>query len=141
MFRAGLLVLMAVTTAACLGGGFLRGEHSTSAELSFEPGATAAEATILALDPTQHRMDITISVVPLDQAGDLDVVIVTDAGTRFQVLSTFQQCSDNGLSLTCQRALPLLLGEQVGDWRVEAERSDATVESSVQVDVKWVPRS
>lgn len=140
MKRLGLMALMATTGTACmgLGAGVIRGDLNTAAQLSFEAGSTDAEASLLAFDPAQHRMEIVISIEPLETS-DMDVVIVTDSGTRFQVLGSFHQCTDDGVRRRCERELPVLPSEQVGSWRVEAERDDASVESSVQVEVNWVP--
>ena len=141
MSRAGLLAVLAACSTACmgLGAGVIRGDLNTGVQLSFDEGSTAAEAPLLAFDPAQHRMDIEIAIEPLEQTGDLDVVIVTDAGTRFQVMSSFHECIEDGTRRLCLRRLPVVPGEQVGSWRVEAERGDASVRSSVQVEVNWVP--
>lgn len=141
MFRNGLVVVLAGVTSACLGvgAGLVRGDLNSEVELSFEAGATEATQALFAFDPAQHSMDITISIQPLDQADDMNVVIVTESGTRFQVLGSFAFCTEEEETRLCQRKLPLLPSEQVGSWRVEAERVDATLPASVEVKVNWIP--
>jgi len=141
MFRTGLVVLLAGVTSACLGldAGLLRGDLNSGAQLSFEAGATEATEALFVFDPAQHSMDITIFIQPLEQADDLDVVIVTESGTRFQVLGSAARCTEDAETRTCERKLPLLPSEEVGSWRVEAVRNDATAPASVQVQVNWVP--
>ncbi|HJR91325.1 MAG TPA: hypothetical protein VJ938_02670 [Acidimicrobiia bacterium] len=140
MFRNGLLVLVAGLCAACMGLGaeVLRGDLNTETNLEFDIGATEATGALLAFDPTQHRMDIVISIEPLDQADDMNIVIVTDGGTRFQVLGSFAACTEEDGLRRCERQLPILPNEQVGSWRVEAVRGDSTISTSVQVAVNWI---
>src|SRR5688500_866049 len=135
MFRTGLLVLMAGVGAACLGLGaeILRGDLASEAKLEFEVGATEASGALLAFDPAQHKMDIVISLLPLYQL-DMNVVSVTDAGSRFQVRGSCAACTEEEDLRRCERQLPLLPGEQVGSWRVEAVRGDSTIPASVQVE-------
>lgn len=141
MHRAGLVLAVAALCAACsgFGVGVIHGDLNSEADLSFAQGATEASGALLAFDPAQHRMDITISIEPLAQDGDMDVVIVTDSGTRYQVLGSFHQCIEEAETRRCSRMLPPLLDERVGNWRVEAMRADASFPASVQVAVKWVP--
>lgn len=143
MFRTGLLVLLAGVSVACLGFGaeILRGDLSSETQLDFDIGATEATSALLAFDPAQHTMDIVISIEPLDQAGDMNIVIVTDAGTRFQVLGSFAACTEEENLRRCERKLPMLPSEKVGAWRIEAQRTDSTIATSVDVQVNWVPIS
>src|SRR5690606_15588 len=102
-----------------LGAEVLRGDLNTESKLEFDIGATEATAALLAFDPAQHRMDIVISIQPLDQVDDMDIVIITDAGTRFQILGSFASCTEEADLRRCERQLPILPSEKVGAWRVE----------------------
>lgn len=141
MLRAGLLLTVAALCAACAGlnAGVIHGDLNSEADLTFAQGATEASRALLAFDPTQHRMNITISIEPLAQKGDMNVFIVTDSGTRYQVLGSFHQCTEEAETRRCSRKLPPLPYERVGSWRVEAMRGDASIPASVQVQVQWVP--
>lgn len=141
MFRTGLVAILAGVTSACLGlgAGLVQGDLNSQAELSFDAGATEATQALFAFDPAQHSMDITISIQPLDQADDIHIVIVTESGTRFQVLGSFASCTEKDDTRLCERKLPLLPSEEVGSWRVEAVRVDAALPASVEVKVNWVP--
>ncbi len=141
MLRAGLVLAVAALCAACAGldAGVIHGDLNSETDLTFAQGATEASGALLAFDPTQHRMDITISIEPLAQSGDMDVVIVTDSGTRYQVLGSFHRCTEEAETRRCIRMLPPLPYERVGSWRVEAMRADASFPASVQVQVKWIP--
>ena len=143
MLRSSLIAALAVISAACLGldAGVLRGDLSSNADLRFAEGATEASGALLSFDPTQHTMDITISIEPLDQPGDMAVVIVTDAGTRYQVLGSFHRCTEEDQVRRCLRRLPALPFEQVGSWSVEAKRGDSRLPASIHVEVEWVPLS
>lgn len=141
MLRSGLTLLVAMTGVACLGmgAGMLTGDRTSEAVLSMEEGVTEASQGLLAFDPARHRMEITISIAPLDQPDDLQVAMVTPSGTRFQVLGSFHLCVQDGDRRRCPRELPALPSEEVGPWRVEAMRGGAAAATSVRVEVEWVP--
>lgn len=141
MHRIGLVLLVAVVGSACAGidVGLAGGDRSSGTELSLEQGSTEVDEALLAFDPAQHSLDIEITIEPLSQASDLDVLIVTGSGTRYLVLNSFHECREEGESRRCDRRLPVMPEERVGDWRVLATRSDASGSASIAVDVTWVP--
>lgn len=141
MVRFAVVLVIALVSAACLGidAGVFRGDFSSEADLVLDEGVSETSGALLSFDPTSHTMDITISIQPLDQPGDMTVVIVTDSGTRYQVLGSFHRCTEEEGIRRCNRRLPALPFEQVGSWSVEATRGDATLPTSVLVEIDWVP--
>ncbi|CAN5818364.1 hypothetical protein BH23ACT5_BH23ACT5_06380 [soil metagenome] len=141
MRRIGLAALVGILSGACAGpnAGLLMGDLSSTAQVWFEEGSTEASSHLLAFDPTRHRMDISISIDTLENAEDLDLVIVTEAGTRYQVLGSFHQCEVDGARRQCERWLPALPAETVGGWRVEARRALSDATAAVDVVVTWIP--
>jgi hypothetical protein len=141
MYRIGLAALLGVLCTACMGfsAGLTGGDRSSATNLAFDTGATEVDEALLAFDPAQHSMNISITIEPLSQTADLDVLIVTDKGTRYLVLNSFHECREEGESRLCDRSLPVMPDERVGDWRVLATRSDASASASIDVTVDWVP--
>ncbi len=141
MRRTGLALLVGFLSGACAGpnAGLLMGDLSSTTQVWFEEGSSEASGHLLAFDPTRHTMDISISIDTLDAAEDLDLVIVTEAGTRYQILRSFHQCQIDGDRRRCERWLPALPAETVGGWRVEARRMASDSTAAVDVVVKWKP--
>lgn len=141
MSRVVLVAMMVVLSAACTGFdvGLADGDRNSGAQLALGRGTTEVTEGLFSFDPAQHSMDISISIEPLDQADDLDVLIVTESGTRYLVLNSFHECREEDRSRRCERWLPVMPEERVGDWHVLATRSDATRAASVDVQVTWVP--
>lgn len=140
MSRLLSLLVLTTLTLACSGplGVVPFVDRSSSTDLSFEAGATEAAGQLLAFDPTQHSLDISIDM-PSDQPDDIDVFIVTSSGVRFLILNSFRDCHVEGSSRRCDRELPVMPAEDIDNWRVEGVRSAATEAASVEVSVNWVP--
>lgn len=140
MSRLLSFIVLTALTLACSGplGVVPLVDRSSSTDLSFEAGATEAVGQLLAFDPTQHSLDISIDM-PSDQPDDIDVFIVTSNGIRFLVLNSFSNCHVEGSSRHCDRELPVMPAEEIDNWRVEAVRSAAEEAASLEVSVTWVP--
>lgn len=134
------IVGLVVVAAACSGSldAFPFGDRSSGARLSFASDSTETSGALLAYDPARHSMNISITL-PLEQSDDIDVFIVTSTGVRFQILESFQDCTQNVAGRHCTRWLPVLPDEEIDNWRVEAVRQATGNASQVDVDVTWVP--
>lgn len=137
-----LLLVLATATLAigCSGalGVVPLGERSSTAAIEFSEQGTQTAGRLLAYDPARHSLEIEVAL-PIEQADDIDVFIITSNGIRFQILSSFQDCRVEGAWRLCSRQLPVLPEEDVDNWRVEAERGFASGISAVEVAVTWVP--
>ncbi|HEX2155081.1 MAG TPA: hypothetical protein VHL52_14040 [Acidimicrobiia bacterium] len=140
MSRLLTLIVLAALTLACSGplGIVPLVDRSSGTDLSFEAGASEAAGQLLAFDPTQHSLDISIAM-PSDQPDEIDVFIVTSNGIRFLVLNSFRDCHVEGSNRRCDRELPVMPAEGIDNWRVEALRSATTAAASLEVSVTWVP--
>ena len=141
MRRIGTVLLIVLMSSGCavMDMGIAGGDRSSGTQLSLDAGSTEADEALLSFDPAQHSLDIAITVEPLAQDSDLDVLIVTASGTRYLVLNSFHECREDGQTRHCDRRLPVMPEERVGDWRVLATRSDASTAASIDVEVTWVP--
>lgn len=141
MERFLLVVLVGMLSGGCVGSnaGLLVGDLNSQARVSFAEGDSEASGSLLAFDPTRHRMEIVVTVEGLETTDDLAVVIITEAGSRYQILGSFHRCRTEGDRHECDRWLPTLPAETVGGWRVEARRTAAATEATVEVDVTWIP--
>lgn len=140
MPRLLLVLATAALATSCSGalGVVPLGERNSTAAIEFSEQATETAGRLLAYDPARHSLDIEVTL-PIEQADDIDVFIITSNGIRFQILSSFQDCRLDGVWRRCSRHLPVLPEEEVDNWRVEAERGFAAGVSPVEVSVTWVP--
>lgn len=140
MRRLAFLAMVIATTVACSASldAIPFGDRNSGARLSFDADSTESSGALLAYDPTRHSMEIAITL-PLDQGDDIDVYIITSTGVRFQILESFQDCTQNTAGRHCSRWIPILPDEAIDNWRVEAVRETTGRESLVEVDVTWVP--
>lgn len=113
--------------------------RKTGVEIDLDTAITTGSAELFAFNPEDHALDISIVIRPIEHPDDIDVVIVTHSGIRYQILGSFADCSTDGGERRCHRQLGPLPGEDVGDWRVDVSRTDSQIPANVQISVDWIP--